>query len=122
MAALTIAPVSTRPVGFAHAAATTPTSASASHTPRSLASELPDAERGKRAAKESEIVVVDRAGERCQHRDTGERQRIGVKFVAGEAAARPSAEQRGEAECGDRNVDQAIRQQGRRMAFERRAR
>ena len=80
--------------------------------------QLPGAEHRHGAAEKRQIVVVDGAGDRHQHGDAGQRHGEGVKFMTRETRGEAEAEQRGKAERCDGDVDQAMRQQRLRPAFE----
>ena len=121
MTAPSIAPISRSPVSFAQLAAIKPSSATASQPARVGRNELPGAERRHGAAEKRQIVVVDRAGDRHQHRDAGQRHGEGVEFVTRKTRDEAEAEQRGKAERCDGDVDQAMRQQCLRPAFEPRS-
>ena len=80
--------------------------------------QLPGAKRRDSAAEKREVVVVDRAGERHQHRNARQRQGEGVKFMSRKTRSDAEAEQRGKAACRNGDVDQAMRQQRLRPALE----
>ena len=103
---------------MAQLAAIKPNSATAKPAGAISRHELPGAERRHGAAEKRQIVVVDGAGERHQHRNAGQRHGERVKFMSRKTRGEPEAEQCGKADGRDGDVDQAMRQQRLRPALE----